>query len=264
MWFPLSPTLSNIFMCSFESEWLWDCPNHFKPVFNRRYVDGIFALFSSRDDADKFKEYLSSKYANIIFSLEKEKYGCLPFLDVNIFREKEKVPSNVYRKKTFSGVYTNFKSFILETYKISLIKSLLFGCFSLCCDFIKFHHEIDKLKSILCKTSYPRDLVNKCIKEFLDKTVALKPVESTVPKKDLVISQSYLGKLYLQTHARVNCIMKNKFPDFNIQFVFQTKCKVSNFFTKRQNSIVLTFWYYLQTSVWWLQCYLLWQNQAPF
>ena len=47
------------------------------------------------------------------------------FLDVNIFRENEKFATNVYRKKTFSGVYTNFKSFIPETYKIGLIKSFI-------------------------------------------------------------------------------------------------------------------------------------------
>ena len=114
MWFPLSPTLSNKFICSFESEWLWDCPNHFKPVFDRRYVDDIFALFSSREDADKFKEYLSSKHANIIFSLEKEKYGCLPFVDVNIFREKEKLPSNVYRKKLSVGFIPTSKVLYLK------------------------------------------------------------------------------------------------------------------------------------------------------
>ena len=31
--------------------------------------------------------------------------------------EKGKFVTNVYRKKTFSGVYTNFDSFIPETYK---------------------------------------------------------------------------------------------------------------------------------------------------
>ena len=72
------------------------------------------------------KEYLSSKHPNINFSIEREKDSCLPFLDVNIFHENEKFATNVYRKKTFSGVYTNFKSFIAETYKIGLIKSLLF------------------------------------------------------------------------------------------------------------------------------------------
>ena len=58
------------------------------------------------------------------FSIEKEKDGCLPFLDVNIFRENEKFATNVCRKNTFSGVYTSFKSFIPETYKMDLIESL--------------------------------------------------------------------------------------------------------------------------------------------
>ena len=228
---PLGPALPNIFMCTFESKWLRDCPNDFKPVFYRRYVDDIFALFSSPDHADKFKEYLSSKHLNINFSIEKEKDSCLPFLDVNIFRENEKFATNVYRKKTFSGVYTNFKSFIPETYKIGLIKPLLFRRFSLCSDFIKFHHEIDKLKSILYKNSYPRDLIDKCIKEFLDKILTPKPVVSTVPKKQLIITLPYLGKLSLQIRTRINRIMKNKLPYCNVQFVFQTKCKISNFFT---------------------------------
>ena len=100
--------------------------------------------------------------------MDKKEDGFLPFLDINIFRENDKFAANVYRKKTFTGVYTNFKSFIPKTYKIGLINSLLFWCFSLCSDFIKFHHEIDKLKSILYKRSYPLDSVGKCIKENLN------------------------------------------------------------------------------------------------
>ena len=125
---PLVPILTNIFMCSFESKWLRDCPNDFKPVFSRRYVDDTFALFSSSDHADKVKENLSSKHPNIIFSIEKEKDGCLPIVDVNIFLEKNKFATDVYRRKIFRGVYTKFKIFIPETYKIGLIKSLLFRC----------------------------------------------------------------------------------------------------------------------------------------
>ena len=116
---PLGSTLANIFMCCYECKWLRDCCNDFKPVFYRRYVDDILALFSFPDHADKFKEYLSSKHPNKNFSIEKEKDGCLPFLDVNIFRENEKFATNVYRKENFSGIY---KSFIPETYKIGLIK----------------------------------------------------------------------------------------------------------------------------------------------
>ena len=225
---PLGPALANIFMCNFENKWLKDCHHSLKPVFYRRYVDDIFVLFSSLDQAEK---YLSSKHLNINFSLEKENEARLSFLDVNIFREKGKFVTNVYRKKTFSGVYTNFDSFIPETYKTGLIKSLLSRCFSLCSDFVKFHHEIDILKGILHKNSYPRDFVDKCIKEFLDRVLTRKVVVSTVPKKDLMIVLPYLGKPSLQIRTRINPVIRNKLPHCNLRIVFQTKCKLINFFT---------------------------------
>ena len=91
-------------------------------------------------------------------------------------------------KMNFNGVYINLKSYIPETYKTGLIKSLLFRCFNLCSDFIKSHHEIDELKSILYKNCQPRDLVDKYIKELLEKILAPKPVVRTVPEKDFVIA----------------------------------------------------------------------------
>ena len=84
---PLSLALANILTCSFESRWLRICPNDFKPVFYRRYVDDLFVLFSSLDYADKFKDCLSSNYHKINFPWKK-KVGCLPFLVANIFLRK--------------------------------------------------------------------------------------------------------------------------------------------------------------------------------
>ena len=93
--------LPNVFRCSFESKWLRDCSNYFKPVFYRSCV-ARFAMFSSPNQTNKFKKYLSSKHPNINFSIEKEKDGCLPFVDVNICRENGKFTTSVYRKKNCS------------------------------------------------------------------------------------------------------------------------------------------------------------------
>ena len=63
---PLGPALPNIFKCSFGNKWLKDCPQSLSSI------DGmlmIFVLFSSHDQAEKFKKYLSSKHPNIKFSL---------------------------------------------------------------------------------------------------------------------------------------------------------------------------------------------------
>ena len=53
---PLGPVLANIFICSFESRWLRNCPNDFNFMFYGRYNDDIFVPFSSPDHSDKFKE----------------------------------------------------------------------------------------------------------------------------------------------------------------------------------------------------------------
>ena len=123
---------------------------------------------------------------------------------------------------------TSKVSFTPETYKIGLIKSLLFLCFSLCSDFVKFHHEIDKLKSILYKNSYPHGLFDKWFKEFLNKKLTPATVVSTAPKKNLALALPYLGKLPFQIRKR---IIKNKLPYCNIRFVFQANFKISDFCT---------------------------------
>ena len=81
---------------------------------------------------------------------------------------------------------------------------------NLCSDFVKFHHEINILKSILYKNSYLRDFVDKCIKESLDRVLTRKVIEKTVPIKYLMIELTFLGKISLQICTRINRVMKNK------------------------------------------------------
>ena len=57
-------------------------------MFNRLYIDDIFALFSFPNQADKFKKYVSTAHPSIIISVEKKKDGCLPFSGFKIFNEK--------------------------------------------------------------------------------------------------------------------------------------------------------------------------------
>ena len=180
---------------------------------------------------EKFKEHQQINIHVIIQVKKIQEFDVIQFYLNHLQFSNGKFVTNVYRKKTFSGVYTNFGSFIPETYKTGLIKSLLFRCFNLCSDFVKFHHEINMLKGILHKNSYPRDFVDKCIKEFLDRVLVRKVVVGTVPKKDLMIVLPYLGKLSLQIRTRINRVMRSKLPHCNLRIVFQTKCKLINFFT---------------------------------
>ena len=60
--FPLGITLANVFMCHFENIWLEYCPNHFKSIVYRRFVDDTSLLFRSKDHAEKFRNYLNKQW----------------------------------------------------------------------------------------------------------------------------------------------------------------------------------------------------------
>ena len=110
----MGPTLVNYFLSHYEKIWLERCPTDIKPLFYRRYVDEIFELFESQDKLIKFRDYFNGCHPNMSFSDEVERDGKLSFLDVNVLREEGQFVTNVYRKPTFSGVYTHFESFFQQ------------------------------------------------------------------------------------------------------------------------------------------------------
>ena len=61
---PLGPPLANAFLCFYEKKWLQECPDKFKLICYRRYVDDIFVLFKSRNHLIKFTDYLSQGGSN--------------------------------------------------------------------------------------------------------------------------------------------------------------------------------------------------------
>ena len=50
----LCTSLANAFLAHDEQIWLSDCPDEFKPVYYKRYMDNIFVLFGSRHHLGKF------------------------------------------------------------------------------------------------------------------------------------------------------------------------------------------------------------------
>ena len=121
---PLGLTLAYAFLCHYEKEWLDNCPSHFKPIIYRRYVDDIFVLFSSEEHLQLFVDYMNKQHRCINFTLEIEKNNTFSFLDINIIRQNNQLKTSVYRKPTFSGIFTHYESYIEQSYKKSMIFTL--------------------------------------------------------------------------------------------------------------------------------------------
>ena len=163
---PLGPTFANIFLSYHEKIWLKNCPHGFKPVIYIRYVDGTFLLFPSKDHIENFRCYLNCQHPNIKFTFETEVLDIVSilFLDIKITRVTNSFSTSIYRKVTFSGVFTNFESFIPGSYKSNLIFTLLFRAFKLCSNFELFHQEM--VIPILKEMVIPITLLTFVSKDF--------------------------------------------------------------------------------------------------
>ena len=118
---PLGPHYANAFLSKHEKEWLNECPDNIKPLKYRRYVDDIFLLCRDEEHHRKFMDYMNSKHENISFTDEIENNNSMAFLDVLVSRNDNSFSTSLYRKATFSGVFTNFYSFLSMQFKASLI-----------------------------------------------------------------------------------------------------------------------------------------------
>ena len=155
----------------------------------------------------------------------------MPFLDVNVLRENGKFVTNVYRKETFTGVYTNFSSFILLEHKFGLVYTLLRRCFCLVSDMSKFHFEIENLNEILLSNGYSNKFIDKCISKFMNKHYIMKPVMLTVPKKQLYLVLPYMGKMSALVKSGLARSLHKHLPFCNVRIVFKTYNHVRNYFS---------------------------------
>ena len=93
-----------------EQTWIEQATN-VKPVFHKRYVDDIFAVFGSKSDADKFYSYLNTRHENSKFTFEKEKDNKLRFLDILINNKESDLQTSVFHKKDICWVIAELFQF---------------------------------------------------------------------------------------------------------------------------------------------------------
>ena len=80
-------------------------------MISKRYADNIFVLFSSKEYLQRFVDYMNKQHECLKFTSEIENDSSFLFLDITITCHNQKFKTSVYRKPTFSGVFTHYESY---------------------------------------------------------------------------------------------------------------------------------------------------------
>ena len=121
---PLGPTFADYYMASTENTLLSQdkasIPNYYK-----RYVEEILAVFSKTSHVKWFKTRLKS--LNILNCTQEEfNDSNVHFLDICLkIADDGSYHTFVYINPTVTVIYSNFNSYTLDKYKISVVKNLV-------------------------------------------------------------------------------------------------------------------------------------------
>ena len=217
-------------MCHLEEQFLDQCPNNFKPVFYKRYVDDTFVLFKDNSHAALFLNYISDFHANIKFTMDTEMDDQLPFLDILVSRSDGNFVTGIFRKSTFTGLGLNFFSHCSFGFKLNSCRTLLHRAYSLCSNWSKFHLEISMLSTYFRKNCYPSHIFDNLTKKFLDNIFHPKLPSYNVPKKLVYVSLPYMGNLTSSIKTNLEASLSDLYPYVKFMFIFKNPLTIGSLF----------------------------------
>ena len=191
---PLGPTLANIFVGFYESK----IPDSEWPELYWRFVDDVFSHFDSKETSEKFCRRMNALHPSLCFTCEDEQEGQLPFLDVKVIRTSKGIVTTIYRKPTFTGLYTPWDSYSPTKYKINLVRSLTHRVRRICSP-IMVETELNTLREILLRNGYPGHVLEKYMLTCQDREKFIGPKCCPV-----IIHLPWIGKQSEVLERKVN------------------------------------------------------------
>ena len=98
---------------------------------------------------------------------------------------------------------------------------LLHECFQVCSTYEKLHKDIVLLKVIFKKNEYPKDFIDKCIMNFLNKLFVSKNTIHTAEKKHVLIVLHYIGPSSFEIRSQLQKCLKSYIPYCSLKVVNQ-------------------------------------------
>ena len=90
--------------------------------------------------------------------------------------------------------------------------------------------EVEKLREILKKNSYPSGIIEVSIRTFLNRLYVPKQVYLTTPKKELLIILPFLGTMSSNIKQKLQTSIQNSLPQCNIKVILKSTKHLSALF----------------------------------
>ena len=85
------------------------------------------------------------------------------------------------------------------------------------------HIEVELLRSNLKCNDYFVNIINQCIKKFLDNLYVPKQILPEVPKRELLVVLPYLGTFSLNLRKLLYRLVSNSLLKYNIKVIFSVQ-----------------------------------------
>ena len=210
---PLGPILANIFDGYHEKR----IQSHPWPQVYDRYVDDIFSHFLSKEACNEFFVTLNNLHPALKFTREDEQDDSLPFLDVLVNRMAQEFSTSIYRKPTFTGLYTPWDSFSATRYKTNTVRALVNRAVRICSPSL-LDDELGNIRRIFLRNGYPGSV--------LEKMVSNKQHERLIgPRKcPIVIHLPWLGhNTATRFEKKIVAAVRCAYYAAKVQFAYSTR-----------------------------------------
>ena len=166
--------------------------------------------------------------------MEIEQNKQIPFLDVLVNNNDTSIVTSVYHKKTYTGLLLNYISFTPSTYKIGLIRTLIDRAYKINNTWTGFDKDVKKLSATLEKNSFPTNIINTEVKNYLSKAINSTNTSTENDKNGNIryFKLPYIGYYSSFTKSKILKLSKNYCKDINVKLVFTSSKLSSNFCLK--------------------------------
>ena len=232
---PLGPVLANLFMGVHEKEWIQNYPGS-GLNFYKRYVDDICCSFNSESDAHSFFTFLNTRHPNIKFTSEKEANGILPFLDVNICKTRTgTLETNTYYKPTYTGLLTNFTSYVPFIYKIGLAKTLFDRASKICSNAFLLKADIHNISRILHKNQFPSHTISKGLKKNKKRAISSNTPPDEPETETRYFKIPYNGDCSRAVTSKIRQLANKYCKNIDIKIIFDS-FKIGSLFSVKDKT----------------------------